>query len=1085
MTLLDDLQSLDLSSILDAKADIAVTVNGEDLLALVGNGAATSVLGDVGTAIQAAVDGLQDPAALVEPITSVLTGVLDEIGGDVPLSEYVDAVTAAAHVVADLVAALSGDPNRIGFGGGLDVGGALERVGGQFGDYATVLSGNMARFRALVDSVERGLPSDPTALVGPALEILLPFPTGSIDVAGGWAGQLAARLDQVTVDPRLTAGLVSALVQLRVAADAGDAAGVRAALETLEQVRANTVRQLAAALRSVAGVVAGLRIGDGVGVVHDLRGMLATADDTVFELLDGWRGMIADVRATVESIDPDVAMTWFDELLDEVEQTARDVVLAGVDGSVEVAKQWVRDLLREVPIRPLRLRLSEAIATATQAVADAELDAPVDAVRAVLADVSAVLADADPAALVQSAVSELEGVLSDALDRLEDALGRLTAGIEQVAAEAEALLQRAVAGLREFRGVVDEITVAIQNVGILDAANEIAATLQDLREQVSQLLSQAPVPDLLREAVGQLISVLESIDLDTAVGAPLREVAAQIQLPAEVAGTVRAGLDAVAEAVTSLVPDDVVAELEAMMDDVLGEIQKLDISELTSGVTELLDDAAGVFEGVKIADVLAPAGEVFDEIVGAVDQVHPRVLLGPAIELYGQILGSLPVPDPDTIATRAGNVTSQAGEAVARTAAEPARRALGPTASTPPTGGAASAGAGPAREDQPSDLRPGDIVRLVGYLPGKLREALAELGEGPAGEVLAAVDARFAATATELRDVRDRLVGLEALAASTLETALAPVTAAQVDAQLALQGSAALSAGGVDVDVSLSLVASVSPAALQTELDGERRLVAERCRTATGALSGTLASDLDEVADLLDAVLPTLLLSDVDAFLDALDPEPVAAELDALLAAVVEATPGFLAAAETQLRALELRVRGLIETFNPGRLMQRYLAVLEVVREELALLDPGRLADELAEVHAEVRSALVAYDPRTLAAELDTLLAQVAAAVRGLDPSGLMPDLSGISAQTARVADILPINALAGVGTQLVEVGAELRALDVHGMLDAVNSLTPEIAEGIAALINTVRDELVNLLESIRYTSTNASASVSVSLEVG
>jgi hypothetical protein len=198
---------------------------------------------------------------------------------------------------------------------------------------------------------------------------------------------------------------------------------------------------------------------------------------------------------------------------------------------------------------------------------------------------------------------------------------------------------------------------------------------------------------------------------------------------------------------------------------------------------------------------------------------------------------------------------------------------------------------------------------------------------------------------------------------------------------------------------------------------------------------------------------------------------------------VVDATPAFLAAVGDELTALEARVRALIREFNPGNLMQRYLGVLDVVREELALLDPGRLADELGEIHAEVKAALLAYDPLVLAGDLDALVAQVAAAIRALDPSGLLPDLSGIAAQVARVGDILPVNALAGVGTQLTAVGEELTALDVEGMLEAVNALTPEIAEGITILVDAVRDEIVDLLESIQYSSSGASASVSV--EVG
>ena len=100
--------------------------------------------------------------------------------------------------------------------------------------------------------------------------------------------------------------------------------------------------------------------------------------------------------------------------------------------------------------------------------------------------------------------------------------------------------------------------------------------------------------------------------------------------------------------------------------------------------------------------------------------------------------------------------------------------------------------------------------------------------------------------------------------------------------------------------------------------------------------------------------------------------------------------------------------------------------------------------------------------------------------MRGLDPAGLMPDLSPIAAQVARVADILPVQALADVGNQLEAIGDEIRALDVQGLLDAVNSFTPEVAEAITELINAVRSEIVALLESIRFASNSASGSVSL-----
>lgn len=1082
MTLLDDLQALDLSAVIDAKADISVTINGDAMGSLVAQGGASAVLGDLGTVIATATAALDDPTALIGPITNALTAVLDEIGlDDVPLADYIEAVGTAARIVADIVAMLTGDPRAVGFSAdGTTVGSALDRLGDTLGDHAAVVSGGLAEFRALIDTVERGLPSDPAALIGPALQILVPFGRDGIDAVASWAATIGGQLDRVAIDPDLTQGIIVALGNVRVAAQAGDATALAAALATLDQVRLNTVGQLAAALRGVMSVVSGIRIDDAVGVLGNLRQTLAAADETVFELLDGWRSMIATVRETVTEIDPTVAMEFFNGLLDDVEAAANDVLLSGVDASVEVVKQWLRDLLREVPLRSLRTQLSRAIAAAADAIADADLDGPIDTIRAPLREVAAVLADADPAALVQNAVTELEAVITAAIDDLADALGRITTAINDVAAGAQAVLGRAVDGLTSFRAVVDDITVSIENVGIIDAANEIAATLQSLREDVSQLLTAAPLPDALRQPIDQLVSTLESIDLDAAVGGPLRELAAQIQIPADVATTVRDGLDAVAEATAALVPDDVIADLESMMNDAVAQLEGLDVSQLTAGVTSVLDDAAGVFESVSVAELIAPAGEVFARIVQALDAVHPRVVLRPAIDLYGQILGAVSVPEPAAMAERAAAVTSQAGEAAARAAAEPARQALGDSPRMPPAGAPST----PRREEPPADLRPGDIVRLVGFLPNKLREALAGMSAGESDELLATLDALFGDAATGLRDVRDRASRLDATVSAALDAALAPVTAAQLDAQIALSGSAVVSAGGFDLDASFSIVASAGPTGLQGALGGELRLVGERCAQAQAGLSGTLAHDLDQVADLLDAVLPSDLLGDVDALLAALDPEPIAAEFDALLAAVVDATPAFLSAIDDEIVALEARVRGLVDTYNPGTLMQRFLGVLDVVREELALLDPGRLADELGEVHAQAKAAVLAYDPIVLAGELDALLAGAAAAVRGLDPSGLMPDLSGITAQVARVGDILPVNALAGVGAELEAVGTELRELDVAGMLDAVNAFTPELADGITLLIDTVRDELVALLESIRYSTTNTSLSVSVSASV-
>ncbi|ASR54792.1 hypothetical protein [Cellulomonas sp. PSBB021] len=1077
MTLLDDLQALDLSAVVGGKLDIAAALDVSDLQALLGDGAVATVLGDLGTAVSTAVAAVEDPSTLVEPLAAALLELLDSIGADLPLAQYASAVADGARIVAGLVGALSGDPLRLSMPGTGDAGDALARVADGFGDQASAVAGGAEQLRSLVQLVDRGLPRDPAALVGVAMQILLPFGTAAVDPVRGWARTVDAQLDRVRIDPRLGEGLVVALGRLRAAADAGDVAAVRTALATLAEVRAATVTQLAAALRTVAGVLSATRVGDLAAPVRALRGALHTVEKGALDQLDEWRGMLADARGFVDGIDPQAALDAARDLLDDVERAARETVLGVVDQSVEVIKGWVRDLLRELPLRPLRQELSEAIARLARVIDDADLDAPVAVVRDTLTQVAQTLAEADPAALVASAVERLEGVVRDLVDAVRDALGGIAEGVEAVADEASEVLGRAVDGLRAFSEAAHAIVDAVGGTQIADTAAAIAAELRELREEVGEVVSSVELPEPLRAGVDQLVGLLDSIDLDEAVRRPLEDAASRLTVPPAVGQTVREGLQAVSDAISSLVPADLTAELDALLADAFDQLRSIDVSSLTSGVTQLLDDAAGAVEGVHLTELVAPASDVFAQVLGAVDRVHPRTLLSPAIDLYRQLTGAIPVPAPDAIGARVGAVTAQAGEAAARAVVEPTLSAVGAGGSAPTTDR--------PQPTPPPDLRLGDVVRLVGYLPARLREALEDLGTGPVGEVLATIDDTLTGTAAALRATRDRLLGLQAQIEAGLAAALAPVGAAQLDAQLALRGSAALSAGGLDVAVSVELVGGVSPGALLRAVDGERAIVLDGTRGLAGALVGPVADDLENVAALLEAALPAGVLADADGLLAALDPEPLAAELDALFASIVAAVPGFLTAAGSAVTELADRVRALVEEFNPGSLAQRYLAVVEVLRDELALLDPARLADELGEVHAVVRATIAAYDPAVLAAQLDALLGQVAGAIRGLDPAHLMPDLSGVEAQVARIAQVLPLEALDGVGTQLEAVGDQLRALDVEGMLAIVDAIPPQVADGVSTLVEAIRDELVALLESIRYAGASASASVSVSASVG
>ena len=67
MSLLTDLESIDLPGIVDARTNISASVNTDDLNAIISGGATVwAVLGDFGASIQQLRGGLDDPQAFVK-----------------------------------------------------------------------------------------------------------------------------------------------------------------------------------------------------------------------------------------------------------------------------------------------------------------------------------------------------------------------------------------------------------------------------------------------------------------------------------------------------------------------------------------------------------------------------------------------------------------------------------------------------------------------------------------------------------------------------------------------------------------------------------------------------------------------------------------------------------------------------------------------------------------------------------------------------------------------------------------------------------------------------------------------------------
>jgi hypothetical protein len=1093
-----DLQNIDLGPVTAARDAISGALAGEDVQRLLSGDAFEIALGGLGSAV----GGLRasvsvDAGALLQPIVDAAGSLAGQIDlSALPIGDYADAVEEGIGMILRLVAAVQ-DPAKLGQVVSFDE--VVDAASSMTSGFST-MGGDIAKLGGLLERLEGGFGIDIDALSTFAVDALLPFGgRGLIDIRG--------RIDAIlngSVAISLPAGRMAGLVLAldAVASAAANPQQLARALADLQRIRAATISVLRDDLRQIRDAFLSLHIAETLDAIIAAAGAIRAGETGFLEMMESWRTKIAGVRATVDDFDPSTIHALVDQLLDLLEEQARLHIEKPVDAALEQAETFVRGVFAELPHRKVRAEIAKFLAGVATTIRELRLDVVATEANALLDDIEAAL---DPDALlgdVQAVLGQVRALADTVLNGVTDALQTVVATIQSVEATLKGVLERVVSVLEVFTKAMNDITVAIETLGIEEATDQVVGSIRELRATAEKLFGAVPLPEPMRPMVEQVISTLESIDLDV-VFRPVEAAAGQMKIPAEVKEQITVALQQVAEKLENAIPAALIESIRAEVEGVLETVRGFNPAGLLDGVTAYVEEAAKFLDDL---DPVAAAQQIrapFQAALDAIDAAHPRVLLAPVIEAYDRLIGSVQAPDISDLLTRLTGAINTAGAAVTQQLVTPIGQITGtqPDVTAGAAGASGSAGAGSSGSGGSggtggagggtggtvtpppaigADIKGGDIIRFLGFVPARLREQVQALPQSSLGPAIAAIDSLTGGLARDLRAVRARILDFDARIVAQLQGELRLVADAQMRTQLALS----VGAPGVEVNVSMNAVATISPSALLLELNSFIQELRELSLGAANAAGGDAAAVLSRAATALESFRLSAILGSADDFLAALDPEPLALEVDALFASIIARIPELLneAAAEIEL-ALE-RFRMLLEELNPVVQARKFFRLLDILREELKVLDPRVLADELGAIHAAIRDSVAAYDPVVLAQNVKDILVNLAASLRALDPAALLGDVDLFGPIVAKIEAANPAAVLENVGAELATVGEQLRELDPRALLDAVETLVPRIVASFEVSIEAIKEELIALLESIRFASANASVSVSASASV-
>jgi hypothetical protein len=300
VSLLSDLQNLNLSGILDARADIRVSVDAPEIQQILTSGAAQAALGDLGTTLTTLREAGDNPQALLSAVLGALGNLAEALDSiNLPIDDYITTVRQGAEILANLLAGLSGDPSRLGDALGRGLGATVGAVSDAVSRYAFPELDEFGRFKSLVETIEGGLPTDPAAFAGLALDALLPFPRNNLLQVRGGLQTVVGGLAEIRLPTERTSGLTLALNGVATAAAGGNVAAVNRALAELARVRENTLASLQQDVLRLVARLDSINLNPVLDTFETASRTLNAGTEGILEFMEYLRAQVASLRERI------------------------------------------------------------------------------------------------------------------------------------------------------------------------------------------------------------------------------------------------------------------------------------------------------------------------------------------------------------------------------------------------------------------------------------------------------------------------------------------------------------------------------------------------------------------------------------------------------------------------------------------------------------------------------------------------------------------------------------------------------------------------------------------------------------------